>query len=80
MQERLRDLYNRRAMEEQRKREEEEEARMRAEAEENEWIYYFQIYNRDSKESHNMRTCNSLGMHHGPKTYLFDKKFIEFNY
>jgi hypothetical protein len=36
MQERLRDLYNRRAMEEQRKKEEEEEERMRAEAEENE--------------------------------------------
>ena len=36
MQERLRDLYNRRAMEEQRKREEEEAARLRAEAEENE--------------------------------------------
>lgn len=35
MQERLKDLYNRRAMEEQRKREE-EEAKMRAEAEENE--------------------------------------------
>ena len=36
MQERLKDLYNRRAMEEQRKKEEEEEERMRAEAEENE--------------------------------------------